>query len=547
MDFYLGQVILFAGSYVPQNWALCNGQLLSISENEPLFQLIGTQFGGDGIRTFGVPDLRGRAAIGTGQGSGLSSYALGNTAGVESVTLALNQIPAHNHIPAAAPTGNTSSPSDAIWAADPTGQLQQYCDQDTLQPDSIASNAIGSVGGGQKHDNIPPYLALNYIICLLGIYPTSPAQTGPRGPVTAQPAIDAYLGSIELFAFNAQPSGWLPCWGQTVQISDYQALFNVIGTTYGGDGKTTFQLPDLQGRAAINQGQGSGLSNYKLGDKGGAETEQLTIAEMPTHTHAVTCTTATGTTDEPDGNLWATEANGVQIYSNAPSTVQMNAEATSEAGGTMPDYTAKPHENRSPVYALNYYICVNGIPPSQNDATAIISPWVGQVSLFAFEMIPDGWKNCNGATLGINSYQALNAVLSTNFNGQKQPPQTFNIPDLRGRRAIGSGQGATLSNYSFAQSGGVETVTLSLAQIPSHNHLAISSDDDGNTSNPTGAFWAVDSSGAALNYAPSNGTLTSMNKLALASTGNSNAHNNLPPYLTANYCICASGFLPPGS
>lgn len=159
---YVGEVRMFAGDFAPQGWFLCNGQLLPISEYETLFLLIGTTYGGDGQATFALPDLRGRAP--THVGSGL---ALAQTGGVESITLATAQIPAHTHaVAASTATGNRASPSGAVWAASGANQYSAVAPSNAMD----AANVL-STGGGQPHENMVPFVTLNFIISLYGIFP----------------------------------------------------------------------------------------------------------------------------------------------------------------------------------------------------------------------------------------------------------------------------------------------------------------------------------------------------------------------------------------
>jgi microcystin-dependent protein len=154
---------MFAGNFAPAGWMMCDGALLPISENEVLFQLIGTTYGGDGESTFALPNMQSRVPIHQGNG-----FIVGETGGVETVTLTVNQIPAHNH--ALIGTINQASLSD------PTGNLVAKPDKNLYRPEpaSVApmgAQAVSPVGGSQPHDNIQPYLCINYIISLFGIFP----------------------------------------------------------------------------------------------------------------------------------------------------------------------------------------------------------------------------------------------------------------------------------------------------------------------------------------------------------------------------------------
>ncbi len=171
-DPWLGEIALVAFNFAPQGWAFCNGQLLSISQNTALFSLLGTTYGGDGVTNFALPNLQSRVPLHFGQGTGLSPYTLGQTAGVESVTLQTPQIPAHAHSytpQATTAAGAAISPAGAVWAASGTGDtIYQKAASNT----TMAAQTIGNTGGGQAHENRQPLLALNYIIALAGIFPS---------------------------------------------------------------------------------------------------------------------------------------------------------------------------------------------------------------------------------------------------------------------------------------------------------------------------------------------------------------------------------------
>ena len=177
MDPFLGQIILFAGNFAPHGWAFCEGQLLSMSANSALYSVLGTTYGGDGRTTFALPDLRGRAPIGFGQGPGLSFYVLGEVTGVENVALTQSQMPAHTHAleastaaaTTAVPTGNLLAEPPAIATDRATVPVESYVPG--APNTALSAASIGNAGGSQPHTNIPPVLAMNYIIALEGSYP----------------------------------------------------------------------------------------------------------------------------------------------------------------------------------------------------------------------------------------------------------------------------------------------------------------------------------------------------------------------------------------
>lgn len=169
MEALIGQILLFAGNFAPRGWAFCNGQLMSIAQNTALFSILGTTYGGDGITTYALPDLRGRVPAGTGQGPGLNDLQLGETGGSETTTLFIHNMPMHNHLVNASnqfsggdhPSGNYLGAS----AAD-----NGFYDESANT--SMAPGMIGVSGGSQPFSIQQPYLGLNYIIALEGIYPS---------------------------------------------------------------------------------------------------------------------------------------------------------------------------------------------------------------------------------------------------------------------------------------------------------------------------------------------------------------------------------------
>ncbi|ACU06859.1 microcystin dependent protein [Flavobacteriaceae bacterium 3519-10] len=151
---------------------------------------------------------------------------------------------------------------------------------------------------------------------------------------------EPYLGQIAFVAFTFAPKGWAECNGQLLPISQNTALFSLLGTTYGGNGQTTFALPDMRGRVLIHNGQGNGLSNYELGQTGGTENHTLTIAEMPQHIHNVNAVSAEGNQNVPTGNLPANTKALDKEYADSTANTTMNLGMISPAGGS------QPHENR---------------------------------------------------------------------------------------------------------------------------------------------------------------------------------------------------------
>jgi microcystin-dependent protein len=174
---YLGQINMFGGNYAQRGFAMCNGQLISIAQNTALYSLLGTTYGGDGVQTFGLPDLRSRLPLDWGQGPGLSNYVLGQRGGQETVTLTQSQIPAHTHTMYAT-TANASSNTPSGVPATPTqgSPLEFYAHnvsgQPPVVPQAFASAAVSMTGSSQPHDNQMPSLCVTFVIALQGIYPS---------------------------------------------------------------------------------------------------------------------------------------------------------------------------------------------------------------------------------------------------------------------------------------------------------------------------------------------------------------------------------------
>jgi microcystin-dependent protein len=174
-DPFLAEIRIFGGNYAPTGWALCNGQLMSISQNTALFSLLGTTYGGDGRSTFGLPNLQGSAPMQQGQGPGLSQRYLGEQGGETSVTLLQSEMATHTHRPMACDaSGDSNTPGNAVWAQSTNGRVAVNLYSPTAPDVMMAPQAIGPAGGGQPHNNMQPYLTLSFIIALQGIFPQRP-------------------------------------------------------------------------------------------------------------------------------------------------------------------------------------------------------------------------------------------------------------------------------------------------------------------------------------------------------------------------------------
>jgi len=174
-----------------------------------------------------------------------------------------------------------------------------------------------------------------------------------------------FVAEIRMFTGNFAPTGWAQCNGQLLPISQNTALFSLLGTFYGGDGKSTFGLPNLQGSAPMHPGQGPGLSLHDLGETGGESAVTLLQTEMPAHSHAANCLSTAGDSNAPNGNTWAATAGtgrggGPPNYSTAGPTTPMSAGATSLSG------SSQPHNNMSPYLAVTFIIALQGVFPPRS-------------------------------------------------------------------------------------------------------------------------------------------------------------------------------------
>ena len=174
-DPFIGEIRMFAGNFAPRSWALCDGQLLAVSQNDALFSLLGTIYGGDGRTTFALPELRGRVPVHMGSGPGLSPRQLGQKGGAETVTLSVSQIPSHNHDGALQGVETDATSADAtgrMFAKSVGGSAYHTGTGRGEGPVAMAAGALAQTGGSQPHSNLAPTLCLNFIIALFGIYPS---------------------------------------------------------------------------------------------------------------------------------------------------------------------------------------------------------------------------------------------------------------------------------------------------------------------------------------------------------------------------------------
>jgi microcystin-dependent protein len=361
---FVGQIAIVGFNFSPQGWAFCQGQMLAIVQNTTLFSIIGNTYGGNGKTTFALPNLQG-VPVGPGQPPQRSGYDLGQAGGEAAVTLTTQQLPTHSHaFNAVTDQATRGAPEGGQLAKAWQAQAQTdnvmsfYSDHPGNAKTALASNAIAASGSGHPHNNMQPYLALNYCIALQGVVPP---RDGSPAPVR-QP----FLGELSICAFGNPPAGWALCEGQTLSIPQNQALFSLLGTTYGGDGFRTFALPDLRGRVPISAG-----GSFSIGEIGGEEVHALSAAEMPAHSHALMAdatSTSVGNTPSPATVLG--QSLGKVVPGNTPFSANLYNTAgpgTSLAGPSLGNSgLGQPHPNMMPSLVLGFCININQQSPFPN-------------------------------------------------------------------------------------------------------------------------------------------------------------------------------------
>jgi len=342
---YMGEIRVFPFEFAPKGWALCNGQLLPINQNQALFALLGTRYGGNGITTFALPDFRGRTPIHWGNG-----HVPGERDGEDTHTLSIMEMGAHTHpVLGTRAKGVSADPSDRLWAA-------QSANAYGTEPDSaMAPGLVTNVGGSQPHENMQPYLTLSFCIALQGYFPSMGGT---------EMSAEAFTGEVRMFGFDIAPTGWAYCDGQVLPLSTNVQLFSLLGTTYGGNGSSSFALPDLQGRAPMHPNPApevTGLSLRALGESGGSETVSLLSSEVPTHAHRIRASVAPADETSPVGTAWGgTASSDPTTYGPATTTVLMASDALAVAGAS------SPHNNMQPYLTVNFCIATKGQYPPRD-------------------------------------------------------------------------------------------------------------------------------------------------------------------------------------
>ncbi|KAA9339762.1 hypothetical protein F0P96_03865 [Hymenobacter busanensis] len=350
-----------------------------------------------------------------------------------------------------------------------------------------------------------------------------------------------YIGEVRTFAGRTAPEGWALCDGRSLNPEEYPVLFRLIGTTYGGN-FTAFKIPDLRSRVATGVGTGPQGTSYTLGETGGSETVTLTRSNLPQHTHAVEAlvsvvTQGSGRTADP--------ANGRPSVAQADAFGSVATEGTALAYNALGGYSSpvggqQSHSNIQPVLAINYMIALTGADPETTTPSELVpEAYIGDIMLVAFPDYPRGWIPCRGASLPIKGNEALHSLLGTLYGSS---PEHFNLPNLQGRVPVGA-----TTPEQVGITGGRDTVALTLAQLPAHNHtvaLTMNTALEVANTSPAGNYPG---NGSSAQYSTSPGTdfmAADAVQVSAAAVGGSLPHENRQPYLGLSYLIALQGLFP---
>ena len=408
---FLAEVRIMCFVFAPKGWALCNGQLLPINQNQALFSLLGTTFGGDGRVNFALPDLRGRTPIHVGSG-----HTLGERGGEQAHTLSIAELPTHTHVcNATSANATTQHPPRTIVLR---ARVERTC---TRAADNLVSaECLRSVTNCRWQPGPPEHAAVpdaEFLHRAAGHLPVPEL----RRRAMAQP----YVGEIRMFAGNFAPAGWMFCEGQLLPISENETLFQLIGTTYGGDGESTFALPDLRGRIPIHQGNG-----FILAETGGAEEITLTVNQI-TGAQLIRCwrrlsagnrhiaarqravrslrrdvihrtalTTRRNMSPRRRSRRWAA-ASRTRISSRTCASTS----SSRCSGFSRPRHREAIGGESDETETLN------------TKERTMADPFVAEIRIFPFNFAPKGWAWCDGQLLPLSQNTALFSLLGTTYGG----------------------------------------------------------------------------------------------------------------------------------
>jgi microcystin-dependent protein len=364
---YLGEIRMFGGNFAPKNWEFCDGKTLSISDYHDLYLLIGVTYGGDGVSNFALPDLRGRVPVHHGTAPGLSSYRLGQKKGEEAVTLSADYLPEHTHsFYVSTYPAKIANPQECLIAIPEFNFYKKPEPSD--QRVALASESIASAGSSQPHNNLQPYTCINFIICV-NVAAEAEAETktaaekAMRGTAEGENEVlmDQFIGEIRMFPYSFTPKGWYPCDGRLLNVTDQPAFSTILSTNFGGDGVYKFGLPNIIGRIPMHRS-----GSHQIGKQGGNKDEQLSLAQMPTHTHRLMAINETA-----DSKLCGQDAMIAHIDTTISRTKKTYRDTMTNlvnmyTGCIDPSGASGVHSNVMPCLSLQYCIAYKGTYPPRS-------------------------------------------------------------------------------------------------------------------------------------------------------------------------------------
>lgn len=531
MDQYIGEIRMFSYRYQKEkfvDWLPCEGQLLNVTEHQALFGLLGNTFGGDGITTFGIPDLRGRVVRGFSE-----TYHFGSHFGQEKVALNLENMPRHNHLVRACNVnGDRITPENSFFGIANELEVERLMYTGTNLPISIHPDTVAFSGEGHSHNNLQPFIALQFCIACNGDYPND----GLKDEGVHMSKAD--VGEIRMFGGNFAPANWMLCEGQVLSISDHMELYAEIGITYGGDGVTTFALPDMRGRVPLNIGKGEGESHfYNLGDRGGEERVELKVDELPKHKHDFRADTSKATESTPEGeklssledfNLYLKQSPQVKV-------VAMADKSLSECG------QSESHKNVQPSLCINFIICVK-------ETTLASNHYIGEIRIFSFaeSKTPRGWKACDGSLLEISEATALYSIIGNYYGGDGRV--TVQLPDMRDRIPMHKKENSYVGHRE-----GIDAIVLTMEQMPAHRHKLMAIDELADTHDGGSEYMLARANRTESRnlrvFCTTGDNLVNFKEDTVTYVGGAKAdvvsHTNIQPSFALRYCIAVEGDYPP--
>lgn len=344
----------------PQGWADCDGQILPKNDFPELHAVLGDNFGASAT-VFSLPDLRGRMPM-------HSSTDVGQKGGLEQVELTEKEISHTHKWQATMSGGDSTDPADRLLAKGTHPYAHRIYSSGTPNI-AMRADSLSPVGGfnflsTDRHNNLPPFLTLR---CIVNV-------EGGADPTSNNPGPEPFVGEIRWFGGDFAPRGYAKCDGSLQNIADNPALFSILGTTYGGDGETTFALPNLEDRIPMHPGAGAGLSTRTLGETGGTPTVELSAAELPAHTHSLRVSSQQGQFDLVRSDTFFAKGfhpNYHKMYSDQGQRVEMHESAISNPFGLFFDFPDRdrlpspiePHENLPPHQKITCLIATDGVLP----------------------------------------------------------------------------------------------------------------------------------------------------------------------------------------